>query len=476
MSDRWIFDRWGDRPFLVWEPFAGPVATWTYARFGAEVRALAAGLQARGLAVGDRVALVLENSPEFLRAWSAVVLAGGTAVCLNPSSSADELAYYASHAGVRGAFASPPADDRVGAAMADLPWLSPPPGDPAAFRPPPPDPARPASIQYTSGTTARPKAVVWTAANCRFAGRVGAAHQRLTGADVYLVHLPLFHTNALSYSFLSVVHAGATMVLQPRFSVSRFWDTAVRNRCTWTSVVSFCVRALASRDAPPAHSFRGWGHSACIRAGAGPGGVGAMGWYGMTETVSQPICGSPTFTDRPGSMGRPAPEYGVRIVAEDPDGVGELQVRGVPGRSLFAGYLGDAAATAVAYTPDGWFRTGDRVRRDPDGTLTFVERDKDVLKVAGENVGAREIERVLLAVAGVREAAVVGRPDPMRGEVPVAFVVASSPAVGEAASAACAEMLPPYKRPVEVRVVDDLPRSTLDKVAKAELRRLAARW
>jgi crotonobetaine/carnitine-CoA ligase len=148
-------------------------------------------------------------------------------------------------------------------------------------------------------------------------------------------------------------------------------------------------------------------------------------------------------------------------------------VYGVPGQSLFAGYLGDAAATGAAYTPDGWFRTGDRVRRDPDGTLSFVERDKDVLKVAGENVGAPEIERVLLTVPGVREAAVVGRPDEMRGEVPVAFVVASAD-VTEAAHAACASMLPPYKRPVEIRVVDDLPRSTLDKVAKAELRRRVA--
>jgi crotonobetaine/carnitine-CoA ligase len=105
-----------------------------------------------------------------------------------------------------------------------------------------------------------------------------------------------------------------------------------------------------------------------------------------------------------------------------------------------------------------------------------VERDKDMLKVAGENVGAPEIERVLLTVAGVREAAVVERPDPMRGEVRVAFVMASSAAVAEAASAACAGLLRPYKRPVGARVVDDPPRSTRDKVAKAEQRRLAARW
>jgi carnitine-CoA ligase len=466
-----MFDRWGDRTFLVWAPFDGPVRTWTYARFDAEARALAAGLQRRGLAVGDRVALVLDNSPDFLLAWAAVVLAGGAAVCLNPRSSRDELAYYAGHAGITGAF---------GADMPGLRWLVDDAAgivtasDPAGWHRPPPDPQRPASIQYTSGTTARPKAVVWTGANCRFAGRTGAAHQRLTAGDVYLVHLPLFHTNALSYSFLSVVNAGATMVLQPRFSASRFWDVAVRHRCTWSSMVSFCVRALAGRPAPPAHSFRGWGHSACIPPGEGPGGVGAMGWFGMTETVSHPVHGSPDFTDRPGSMGRPAAEYGVRVAEADGSGVGELQVHGAPGRSLFAGYLGDAAATAAAYTPDGWLRTGDRVRAAEDGTLTFVERDKDVLKVAGENVGAPEIERVLLTVPGVREAAVVGRPDEMRGEVPVAFVVGAHPGLAEAAAAACDELLPPYKRPVEIRVVDDLPRSTLDKVAKAELRRIVA--
>jgi carnitine-CoA ligase len=472
-----IFDRWGDRPFLVWEPFDGPPVTWSYARFGARARGLAAALQRRGLDPGDRVALVLENSPDFLLAWAAVVLAGGAAVCLNPRSSRDELSYYADHAGIAGAVAGVQQADDVGAAMPGLGWLGvgtdPLGGDPADFHRPAPDPNRPASVQYTSGTTARPKAVVWTGANCRFAGRVGAAHQRLTAADVYLVHLPLFHTNALSYSFLSIVDAGATMVLQPRFSASRFWDVAVRNGCTWTSVVSFCVRALATREAPATHSFRGWGHSACLPRGAGPGGVGAVGWFGMTETVSHPVHGAPDFTDRPGSMGRPAAEYGIRVAGPDGDGVGELQVYGVPGQSLFAGYLGDAAATDAAYTPDGWFRTGDRVRRDPDGTLSFVERDKDVLKVAGENVGAPEIERVLLTVPGIREAAVVGRPDEMRGEVPVAFVVAP-PGVVAAAHAACAELLPPFKRPVEIRVVDDLPRSTLEKVAKAELRRLVA--
>ena len=97
------------------------------------------------------------------------------------------------------------------------------------------DPARPASVLYTSGTTARPKAVVWTYANCRVGGRRRSRHQSLRPSDVNLIHLPLFHTNALSYSLLSTWHAGATVVLQPRFSASRFWDVSVRYGCTWTA-------------------------------------------------------------------------------------------------------------------------------------------------------------------------------------------------------------------------------------------------
>jgi crotonobetaine/carnitine-CoA ligase len=201
----------------------------------------------------------------------------------------------------------------------------------------------------------------------------------------------------------------------------------------------------------------------------------------MTETVSHPVVGGLRQPDRPGSMGRPAAEYGVAVLGGDgapvgPGGVGELHVRGVRGVSLFAEYLHDAEATANAFTDDGWFRTGDRVRLDPEGTLTFVERDKDVLKVGGENIGAPEVERALLAVPGVREAAVVGRPDPMLGEVPVAFVTLRDGArvTTDDLDRSCTELLAAFKRPREMHIVEELPRSTLDKVAKSRLRELLA--
>jgi len=490
----WLVRRWADvaphRPFLTWAPFEGAPATWTRAEFARDVAALVAAFRARGLRPGDALALVLPNHPDFLLAWTAAATMGAVAVCLNPGSSVDELRYAGEHSGAVAAVVSADRAEDVAAALPGLKFLAVGGGrgvDAVAtlLTTDPDSDSRlvaahaPASVQYTSGTTARPKGVVWTQANCLWAGQVGAAHQALGPADVNLVHLPLFHTNALSYSFLASLWSGGQVVLQPKFSASRFWDVSVRHRATWTSVVSFCLRALADREVPAGHRYRGWGGSACLDPSPVTGGVPVVGWFGMTETVSHPVVGGLLHPDRAGSMGRPAAEYEVAVLDDDdapvePGASGTLHVRGRRGVSLFEEYLHDPEATARAFTADGWFVTGDRVRLDTDGTLTFVERDKDVLKVGGENIGAPEIERVLLGAPGVREAAVVGRPDRMLGEVPVAFVTAAPGSVlsPDELTERCATMLAGFKRPREVRVVDELPRSTLDKVAKARLREL----
>ncbi|WP_167762057.1 AMP-binding protein [Blastococcus sp. CT_GayMR20] len=494
----WLVRRWADtapdRPFLTWVPFEGGPAAWTRGEFARDVASLVAAFRARGLRPGDSLAIVLPNHPDFLLAWTAATTVGAVAVCLNPAGSVDELRYAGEHSGAVAAVVSADRADDVATALPGLRFLAvsgaggggadavatllavEPDGVTGVL-----PVSTPASVQYTSGTTARPKGVVWTQANCLWGGQVGAAHQGLGPSDVNLVHLPLFHTNALSYSFLSSLWSGGQVVLMPKFSASRFWDVSVRYGATWTSVVSFCLRALADREVPSGHRYRGWGGSACLDPAPVTGGVPVIGWFGMTETVSHPVVGGLLHPDRAGSMGRPAPEYEVAVLDDDgrpvePGADGTLRVRGRRGVSLFQEYLHDPEATARCFTSDGWFVTGDRVRLDVEGTLTFAERAKDVLKVGGENIGAPEIERVLLGVAGVREAAVVGRPDRMLGEVPVAFVTAWPDAVlsPEQLTERCAALLAAFKRPREVRVVDELPRSTLDKVAKARLRALLA--
>jgi crotonobetaine/carnitine-CoA ligase len=199
----------------------------------------------------------------------------------------------------------------------------------------------------------------------------------------------------------------------------------------------------------------------------------------MTETISHGVVGDVDVPNAPMSCGRPAAEYDVRVVA--PDGsdvavgeVGELRVRGRRGVSLFSRYLDDPEATEAAFDAHGFLRTGDLVARLPDGHLRFSDRAKDMLKVGGENVAASEVERVLLGVDGILEAAVVARPDERLGEVPVAFVVLEAGRevddVAEAAIGACSAQLADFKVPRRILPVDDLPRTTLNKVAKAELR------
>jgi crotonobetaine/carnitine-CoA ligase len=182
------------------------------------------------------------------------------------------------------------------------------------------------------------------------------------------------------------------------------------------------------------------------------------------------------------SMGLPAPEYGIRIEVDGrealPGETGDFLIKGVRGLSLFAEYLNNPQATAESFDAEGWFRTGDRVTLGEDGWLYFADRSKDMLKVGGENVAASEIERVIALVPGVVEVAIVGRRHPMLDEVPVAFVrcaqtdPSAHTALIEAIHAACAAELAGFKLPREVRIVEELPRSTLEKINKATLRKM----
>lgn len=489
-------------PFIVWEPLHGARREYTYAEFAQEVRRVAVGLRARGVQQRDTVMIHLENCPEFLITWFALARLGAVAVCTNARSSSEELRYYGEHSGCVGAVTQPRFAALVGQALPSLRFLVVTGSDAGEAAP---DDARPSSsdlfetlrgdddatvrgavasfdpawIQYTSGTTSRPKAVVLTHANALWAGKVNAAHEALTPADVHLIHLPLFHINALAYSMLATLWVGGTAVLVPRFSASRFWDVSVRNRCTWAGMIPFAVRALAAGEIPTEHSFRMWGTGAHLPTEDARFGLRTMGWYGMTETVSHPVMDEHLDPGRPMAMGRPSPEYEVAVKREDgtnaePGETGSIFVRGIPGLSLFAEYLHDPAATAAALDERGWLRTGDVVMLHEDGYMTFADRSNDVLKVGGENVAASEVERVILGVGGVSEVAVVGRPHPMLDEVPVAFVIAleGTTVDADAVLAACRAQLADFKVPREVRIVEEMPRSTLNKIAKAELRRL----
>jgi crotonobetaine/carnitine-CoA ligase len=496
----------GDHPFLIWAPFDGPARQWSYREFDDRVGALAAGLAKRGIKQGDSVLIHLDNCIEMMLAWFACVELGAIAVTTNTRSAAAEMTYFADHCGAVAAITQPAYAELVAQNCKGLRWLAvtshnagaapaqghaPQPAErfealfaDSADRPRrPTDPFAPCSVQYTSGTTSRPKAVLWTHANALWGAKVNAAHQDLHASDVHQTYLPLFHTNALAYSMLASLWVGATCVIQPRFSASRFWTVAAEHRCTWTSTIPFCMKALLERDIPKQHTFRLWGTAICEPPVFSAFGVKIIGWWGMTETITHGIIGEVDQPNTSMAIGRAAPEYGIRVTDDDgtPTAVGEtgnLSIRGIPGLSLFKEYLHNETATRDSFDERGYFLTGDRVTLLDKGFIKFGDRAKDMLKVGGENVAASEIEQVVITVPGVREAAVVAKKHPMLDEVPVVFIIPRDGTAGmasalhDAVMTACRGALADFKVPREIRFVDDMPRSTLEKVAKAELRKL----
>lgn len=497
----------GNHPFIVFEPFDRPPVVLSYRHFYQQAVRLAHGLLARGIGRGDRVIIHLDNCPEFLLIWCACGLVGAVAVTTNARSSEEELSYFSSHSGAVAVITQPRLAALVRKACPAVRWIAVTDndaGEPCAdtdrpehaeqfsrllaeeapSAPQAVGPDAPLGIQYTSGTTSRPKAVLWTHANALWAARTSATHEALRPEDIHHCVLPLFHTNALSYSWLACLWAGATFVLQPRFSSSRFWDVALRNRCTWSSITGFCYRALVNVEIPQKHFFRNWGVAFSDPLVIEKFGIRPMSWWGMTETLSQGIIGFPHMPVPLGAIGRPAPEYDIRILdsngrAVELGGTGALHIRGVRGVTLFREYFRNKEATDAAFGADGLFDTGDQVMRLPDGSIRFADRTKDMLKVGGENVASLEIERVINGVDGVEEAAVIACHHPMLDEIPVAFVrvggVLSGCNEAEIASrvvAACQSKLADFKVPREVYVIDDFPRAAVGKIAKAGLKEI----
>jgi crotonobetaine/carnitine-CoA ligase len=486
--------------FLVWEPFEGQVGRWTYAEFARDVGRVAAGLAARGVVAGDFVLIHLGNCPEFLLSWFACSQLGAVAVTTNTRSSLDELRYFAEHCGAVAAITQPELLETVREACPEARWIActetnqgaaPTAALPAGVMPfaglysdgpavpvRPADPMAPNSVQYTSGTTSRPKGVVWTHANALWGAKMNATLLGLRADDITLAFLPLFHTNALSYSMLGTLWSGGTLVLQPKFSASRYWEVLIRNDCTWSISIPFALWALIKQPPPPPHKLRflglGASDSTMIKA---LWKVRTVGWFGMTETISLPLMSEHGWLNRELAMGVPVPGYDIKVVRDDNTEVafgesGQLKIRGTPGISLFLEYLNNPQATDEAYDQDGWFCTGDLVTPFEDGHIRFDMREKDVLRVGAENVSAAEVERVIFAVGGISEVAVVAMPDKMYEEVPVAYVIALAPdpTLAERVLARCKEQLAAFKVPRQVFVVDDLPRVTLGKIDKKTLR------
>lgn len=491
----WLLRHWAelqpDKPLLVWEPRDGDGRTWTYGQFLTDVKRLAAGLSARGIGLGDKVLIHSENCPEMVLAWYACAWVGAVGVTTNTRSVAAEVGYFVDKAQCVAAITQPAFADLVREAGPALQWVVTTDrveelfGEETDAPVREPDPLLPAGILFTSGTTSKPKAVVHTHGNAVWAGRIGPRNIDLNRDDTYLIYLPFFHVNAQSWTLWSVLGVGATAVLTPKWSTSGFWPVVEKHAVTHISLMPFVMAAFQLPETPKEHTIRAGVFGMVMPELDAWLGMRVYAAYGMTETVTHAITGRPQDGWPRMSMGHPTPGYEVLVVDKDsgelvaPGETGELWMRGTRGIQLFLEYFDNPEANASSFTDDGWFRTGDMVKVLEGGNVVYTDRDKDLLKVGGENVSAREVEDACRTVPGIAEIAVVAKTHEWLSMVPVAFVIKGPGAEPDdalfekAVIEACAAQLADFKVPRAVYVVDELPRATLDKIAKNVLREIA---
>jgi len=455
---------------------------------------LASGIRALGLRPGDRLALMLPNGIDFPVAWLAATRAGTPVVPVNPGYGDEDLAHVLSDSGARAVVADPDATARVEAVRARCPaldWVGGPselraaaeaagaPPLPAAA--PPPD--TPVTIQYTSGTTGFPKGCVLTHGYWLRLAVTMQAYGRFGPEDVALTAQP-FHYMDPTWNLVLCLVAGMPLVILPRFSVSTFWRQVRDTGATFF----YCIGTMPSYlfRSPPAPGLdRGHRVRLVLCSGIPEERHAAFEerwgcrWretYGTTE-LGVVLLAPPEDAGSVGSgaMGEPVPGREVRVVDEVGESVadgepGEMQVRGPD--TMLGYWSGDGADTSWL-TADGWAPTGDRVRHEAHG-YRHLGRLRDVIRRAGENIAAAEVEAALRAHPLVREAACVAVPDPLRGEEVRAYVQrvegADPVAVGPEALAEFAEeRLAAFKVPRYWSFVERFPLTPSQKIAKRKL-------
>ena len=468
-----------DRPALEVETPDGGVRTLTFGEVDQRANRMARALAARGVQSGDRVAVCLPNQLEFLDLFLASLRLGAIFTPMNILYTSRELSHIVSDAEPRIIVAD---EATAGAMPAGAPTalVSDLNAQASAAESMPVD-ARttaddPAAIIYTSGTTGRSKGAVLSHRNFAANTRAIVNAWRITSDDRYLAVLPLFHVHGLANGVCAWLATGCRMRLVRRFERSQAVDLFERFQPTLFFGVPTIYVRLLDLDRDTAETI-GRGMRLFVSGSAPlPASVfdafrerfhhTILERYGMSETLmltSNPYDGE----RRPATVGLPLPGVSVRLV--DPDGRdvsddrdGEVLVRG---DNVFKGYWRSPEATAAAFA-DGWFRTRDLGRRSADGYYTLCGRASDLIISGGFNVYPREIEDVILEIPSVSEAAVTAAPDPARGEVPIAYVVASNDFDPEQARTMCAASLASFKVPRAFIRVDALPRNALGKVQK----------
>lgn len=501
-----------------------PDATWieivdgdtlTFGAADREARQVASFIAGQGVAAGDRVALLLPNGLDFVRAWMGLGYRRATAVLLNNELRGAFLLHQINNCGARLAIVD---ESLVGAleeisaqlqhlqrvlvvgaettgtatGFAMAPW--------AAWREAPPSTAAlPAAqdiacVMYTSGTSGPAKGVLMPHAHCYLYGLGGLEAVALQPDDCYYIALPLFHANGLLMQLGTTLIAGARAVVRVRFSASGWLSDIRRYGATVTNGLGALAAFITAQPPTPLdrdHKLRAMmnapnfaAHEEIFRERFGIRDV--LSGYGMTE-CNIPIWGR-TGESLPGAAGRVYERHFELIIA-DPESdrpvpagtVGEILVRPRTAWGFMAGYLGLPEKTVESWR-NLWFHTGDAAVMDADGVVTFVDRIKDCIRRRGENIAAAEVEGVVAGLPGVAEVAAFAVPSDLPGgedEIMLAIVPSNAATFDSVATLAeCDRLLPRFARPRFLELVGELPKTATGKVQRAVLRTrgAAAAW
>ena len=505
--------RWPQRDCLQTLPgtastYGIPADTLSYGDAQLQIDELADAYASAGYRRGMRVALLFENRPAFFIHWLALNRLGGSVVPINPDLRASELEYLIGHAEpalvVALASRQKHLKDAARAAGLAVPVIT-----PDAVLPPPRENAivtelheahlgveQEAAVLYTSGTTGKPKGCVLPNAYFLLAGHwyrnVGGLATLEDSGERMITPLPIFHMNAMAYSFMAMVSVGGCLIPLDRFHPRSWWQDVIESDATclhYLGVMPSMLMGAEPSESDAAHQVRfGFGAGVDPRLQAAfeeRFGFALVEAWAMTETGAGAVVAASTPERRIGEscLGRPAQDVACRIINEEGVDVpvgqpGELLVKraqGDPRYGFFSHYYKDAQATKEAWR-DGWFRTGDLVRQNDQGELFFVDRKKNVIRRSGENIAAVDVESVLMRHPGVQMAAVTSVPDSVRGDEVFACLLVDQPSasLSDDIMQWCLTQMAYYKAPGFIAYVEQLPLTATRKIQRAELKALAA--
>ncbi len=475
-----------DRPFIVTRD-----RSFTYGEIDERVDRTASAWRGLGVSKGDRVAFMVDNSPEFLVTFLALAKIGAILVAVNTRFKPREIATMLEISRAQLLLAGAPhvdvarraADGIRVVSMDELVTLA----DASAreFDHPPLTADDVVSFIFTSGTTGRSKAVMQTHGNYVLTGQAYPHWLELDKGTRFYCCLPLFHVNAQAYSTMGAIGNEGTLILVERFSASRFWDDVRTHRANVVNYIGAMIAILTKlerSDAERDHELRiAYGApkfpEGQLQAIEARFGFTLVSGFGMSETTFG-LVESP-HERPPGSVGKPRLHPDTRLTNEarvvddegndvGPGEVGELVFRNA---MTMKGYFDDPERTREAIR-DGWLYTGDYGSKDANGFYYFVDRKKDIVRRRGENVSSLEVELTLMDHPAVEEAAVVGVPAELTDEEVLAFAVLHDGHTAEPAELAewCAERLADYKVPRYLQIVEKLPKTATQKVEKVRLR------